>query len=46
MECILETSPGVGLNNTRKADATKDTYGNSRRNANEDGLRDWDINLW
>ena len=47
MECILDqTSPGVTLNSVRKADANEVTYSNTRRTPNEDGLRDWDINLW
>ena len=30
-----------------KADGKAETYSNSRRSTvNEDGLRDWNINLW
>lgn len=47
MECILDqTSPGIQMVSGRKADATQETYSNTRRSTNEDGLRDWDINLW
>ena len=40
----LQVKTGKAADNTIVGDARMES--NSRRTVNEDGLRDWDINLW
>ena len=42
---LLDASINM-INTETKAVKDNTVLGNSRRTPNEDGLRDWDINLW
>ncbi len=42
---LLDASTKM-INTETKAEQNGTVLGNSRRTPNEDGLRDWDINLW
>ena len=46
---LLDASPLQVMSSDKKASSTPDNArmeSNNRRTVNEDGLRDWNINLW